>query len=119
MIANGAPKSKSLEMRVQQDKSYIYRGVPVLLVHVVGVGAGLVTQPHAVVGDLGRGLVEQFSLTQDLTTGSLSLVDFLHEVPVLVTGEELDFGISRKIMTSKDVAQPERNSSAQIPKSAH
>merc|ERR1711862_722145 len=58
-------------------------GISVLLVHIVGVGTGLVSQPDAIVGNLGWRLVKQFSLTQDLTSRSLGLVDLIHKVPEL------------------------------------
>jgi len=82
--------------------STVDRDIPVLLVHVVGVGTGLVSEPDAVVGDDGRRLVQQLSLTQDLTSGSLSLVNLLHEVPELGAGEDLVLGEELHLVDLRD-----------------
>jgi len=76
--------------------------VPVFLVHVVGIGPGVIPEPDAVVGDLGGVLLEEFDLPEDFTTGLLLLVDPLHEVPELGPLEDLVLGEDFHLVDLRD-----------------
>ena len=63
--------------------------VSVLLVHIVSTASASVAQPDGEVLHLSRGLVEDLSVIEHLTNGSLGLGEGLHIVPELGLGNDL------------------------------
>ena len=59
-----------------------------LAVHVVGAGAGVVTEPDAVVLDDARVLLGDLGAVEDLTGGLLHLAELVEVVPELGLGDD-------------------------------
>jgi len=68
-------------LRVQLLHSPIDGHVTILLVHVVGIGSTLISEPHAIVEHLQRALVMYFVQREDFPTTLLGLLQLLHKVP--------------------------------------
>ena len=74
--------------------------VTVLLVHIVGIGSGVVSQPDSVVVNFSRVLFEDFYLSQNFSSGFLLFVDTFHEVP--------EFGSLQNSVLSEDSTWDEK-----------
>jgi hypothetical protein len=85
-----APESSSVScshVLVQGLNSGGAGKVTVLFVHIVGAGAGVVSNPDTKVLDFGRAFLGNDLHADNLTCGLLDLSELLHEVPVSGFGD--------------------------------